>query len=52
MLAELAKTHESVRYYIAGSGEEKGNLLQKLVKHLNAEQFIFFLNDISHEREI
>ena len=50
MLAELAETQESVRYYIAGSGEEK-ETLQKLVKHLNAEQFIIFLNDISHEEK-
>ena len=50
MVCELGKTSLPIRYYIAGSGEEKKEL-EALVKHLNAEQFIFFLGDISNEEK-
>jgi phosphatidylinositol alpha-1,6-mannosyltransferase len=50
MVSELEKANLSVRYYIAGSGEEE-NVLKSLVKQLNADRFIIFLGDISNENK-
>lgn len=50
MVSELEKANLSVRYYIAGSGEEE-NALKSLVKQLNADRFIIFLGDISNENK-
>ena len=45
---QVAKSHTSIRYFIAGSGEEEGKL-RDLVKLLNAGGYIHFLGDISNE---
>jgi phosphatidyl-myo-inositol dimannoside synthase len=50
MVCELKKANIPVRYYIAGTGREKKEL-ETLVKQSNAEQFIFFLGDISNEKK-
>jgi glycosyltransferase involved in cell wall biosynthesis len=50
MVCELAKTNKKVRYYIAGVGQEDMKL-KALVKDLNGEKFIHFLNDISNEEK-
>jgi glycosyltransferase involved in cell wall biosynthesis len=50
MVCELAKTNKEIRYYIAGVGVEDVRL-KALVKELKAEEFIFFLGDISNEEK-
>jgi phosphatidyl-myo-inositol dimannoside synthase len=50
MVCELEKANFPVRYYIAGSGEERKEL-ESLVTQLHADRFIIFLGDISNEKK-
>lgn len=50
IVSYLSKTYKNIKYYIGGVGKEEENL-QRLVKELKAEEYIFFLGDISNKNK-